>query len=1131
MKKVGLILIGLLCVCGMQAQSEDLHLGRALQYISKGDFARADQEIVQVRHWGCEEEHRYKVTSMQQAYAYLQYSLTSNAPQAAKDSIALYMVEDCGNQANELSDRGDKRGFKAICLLGLKMCEISMAKRHQDYAVLLIDMSVYCHMQNDIDQALDYSLQALQVYTDNNLPKNDTYCLIAFLTGGYYAMLDNMVDAYPYIRMAYEASERLGAQSVYYDRILDYFAKLEGMLGLHYSNQSQFDESIRHYLNGMALREKASGQNEQYAAFLGNLATAYQRKGDFQTAKRYCQQSLELHKELYGEWHYQYALALNNFGTLYMEMGDDERALHYLLQARRVLAQLGEHNGLYATVLGSLGTIYRDRGDLKKAEDYLSRALSMHAEVNGTTSEDYANALNNIAAYYYQVGDLSKARQYYEQALSLYESLYGADHPDCATVLSNLGLVYDDLNEYAKAEQCFLRSLNIRRAVLGPKHIDCATTLNNLGLHYDQLGDIRTALKYVLEAWEIKKAVYGEDNVSAAISLSNIATLYQELGDYQRAGTYLEKVYAIVRRNYAESHPLFITTVSNVGYNYYLMGDYRRAEPYLMKSYTLQKQRFIASMEFMTESERAHFMRDMEYEFAYAIPNFTYDYYAQEPRYAGIAYDNQLFYKGALLQSAEAVRRSVLESGDAALIRQWTALKELHEQILQLQESDPTSTQLAEYEQRAEQMEKSLIQSSAMYRENKEQWNTSWEDVRNALQPRQVAIEFSSVLRDSGDKLCCALLLRSDSRYPQLIPLFEENEMSVWLQHYTTDALYDYTQQGQQLYGKIWSKLLPYLHYGDTVYCAATGVLHQIAIESLPYNAEQTIGSLFQIERVSSTRELVHAHRAERPQSAVLYGGIYYDLEIDDLLAQSESYSDMQFASTRAVTDESLRAGVHYLPGTRYEVEMIRAMLSPSAIDTRVYTTSAANEESFKALSGQKKNILHIATHGFYWSDSTAREQRYFAQRSARTGTSSATIDPLTRSGLLFAGSNIALRGHSDELPQSVQDGILTSKEISLLDLRGSEMVVLSACETGRGEITGDGVFGLQRAFKMAGAQTILMSLWPVDDAATQLMMTEFYYYWIEKKMTKREAFLKAQASVKQQYTQPTYWAAFILLD
>ena len=142
------------------------------------------------------------------------------------------------------------------------------------------------------------------------------------------------------------------------------------------------------------------------------------------------------------------------------------------------------------------------------------------------------------------------------------------------------------------------------------------------------------------------------------------------------------------------------------------------------------------------------------------------------------------------------------------------------------------------------------------------------------------------------------------------------------------------------------------------------------------------------------------------------------------------------------------------------------------------------------------------------------------------------SIDPLNRCGLLFAGANLAFSGNRSELPETVQDGILTAKEVSLLDLRETDLVVLSACETGKGEVTGDGVFGLQRAFKMAGVQTIIMSLWPVDDQATQLLMTEFYNNWIGKRQSKRDAFRNAQNTVRySQYDDPVYWAGFIMLD
>ena len=209
-------------------------------------------------------------------------------------------------------------------------------------------------------------------------------------------------------------------------------------------------------------------------------------------------------------------------------------------------------------------------------------------------------------------------------------------------------------------------------------------------------------------------------------------------------------------------------------------------------------------------------------------------------------------------------------------------------------------------------------------------------------------------------------------------------------------------------------------------------------------------------------------------------------------------------------------------------------MLKDNKLRVQLFTSTAANEESFKALSGKHQNILHIATHGFFWTDSTAHKKDYFSQRMLMMNDNMPqppAIDPLNRCGLLFAGANTAMQGHSKELPEGVQDGILTAKEISLLDLRDADLVVLSACETGKGEISGEGVFGLQRAFKQAGAQTIIMSLGPVNDAATQLLMTEFYRNWITKNQSKREAFRNAQNTTRQKYSEPVYWAGFIVLD
>ena len=219
------------------------------------------------------------------------------------------------------------------------------------------------------------------------------------------------------------------------------------------------------------------------------------------------------------------------------------------------------------------------------------------------------------------------------------------------------------------------------------------------------------------------------------------------------------------------------------------------------------------------------------------------------------------------------------------------------------------------------------------------------------------------------------------------------------------------------------------------------------------------------------------------------------------------------------------RGSVSYLPGTKKEVEKIKQYLIEQDHIVDLYTGVQANEESFVNISNKNYDIIHLATHGFFWYNEEAIKQDIFKQKK------NDYIDPLSRCGLLFAGANLSLRGQANQLGDGVADGVLTAREISTINLSNCELVVLSACETGQGEYSQDGTIGLQRAFKQAGVQTIIMSLWPVNDSATQMLMTEFYNNWIVKKQTKREAFKNAQNSVREKYEEPVYWAGFVMLD
>lgn len=490
---------------------------------------------------------------------------------------------------------------------------------------------------------------------------------------------------------------------------------------------------------------------------------------------------------------------------------------------------------------------------------------------------------------------------------------------------------------------------------------------------------------------------------------------------------------------------------------------------------------------------------------------------------AASAYNAQLLSKGLLLNLSIDFERYVKASGNARAIELLAQRKKI------LNKADIAAVDSLDL-----QILAALRDAGQAY--HIDQLSLTWEQVQERLGKNDLAIEFFK----TTEGYYGALLLKANWKQPKIIPLdnsYKESrkvrydlETMIEKDRVESNAHNGYSPWTKTVSSMIWTnRMMQYFPKpGEgTIYFSAAGILLQTAIEQLPfvdyYNADfgqnqvAVMSDVYSMVRLSSTRELVLRDTREEHHSGVVYGGISYDLDIEDCLAESQVYDTVPMRSVRATPDER-GANVKWLPGTLVEANSIQQILQNNDIKTNIYTYSKGNEESFKALSEQGRSIIHVATHGFMWTGD---------------------IDPMTRCGLLMAGANIALSGHADWLPTGVQDGILTAKEISLLDFNDCQVAVLSACETARGDVTGEGVFGLQRAFKMAGAQTIIMSLWPVDDNATRLLMTEFYRNWIEKRQTKHEAFKHAQDAVRyavdedgdRMYENPVYWAGFIMMD
>ena len=400
--------------------------------------------------------------------------------------------------------------------------------------------------------------------------------------------------------------------------------------------------------------------------------------------------------------------------------------------------------------------------------------------------------------------------------------------------------------------------------------------------------------------------------------------------------------------------------------------------------------------------------------------------------------------------------------------------------------------------------------------------NMTWDRIQERLKKEDIAIEFLSYSSYTDQKEhLAALILRSDWNSPIIVELFSAEQIP--------ENIYDNIQFSQLCWGPIYK----YLDGIKNIFFAPAGVLYNIGLESLlaPYG-NGYMSEKYSLYRVSSTRELaMHSDWSQhKKRNAVIYGGIDYQAAMNS--SEDDKKKDIVYKDDNMEILRDLRGAIHgidYLPGSKIEAENISRILKSKNDSSKAQLFSGSNgtESSFKAISNKDVEIVHVSTHGFYntANDDVSLASGFYQQQDNEDKV-------LTRSGLLFAGAENTLL--CDSIPDSYDDGILTALEISTLDLRTLDLVTLSACQTAQGDITGDGVFGLQRGFKKAGANSILMSLWKVDDAATCELMTEFYRNWMNGK-SKYEALESAKKVVRSHkdkgWDNPKYWASFILLD
>ena len=802
-----------------------------------------------------------------------------------------------------------------------------------------------------------------------------------------------------------------------------------------------------------------------------------------------------------------------------------------------------------ATILTNLATLYSSQERYDEAEAASDARLRFGRRRWGPCIRTWLTLWPVWRDLRRKQGRLQEAEALYQRALAIREKALGPEHPEVARTLNALGGVYLDAVQVPLAAPLLQRALAIDEKNLGPMHPDVAADLYNLA-------DVYAAGPQAAESGPLYERViamdekaYGASSVKLVGGLLGLATLRQRQAKFPEAEQLGKRALALLEASAGPEHPNTGAAVLNLAVTYYGMGRPELAQPYFDRYMTTLSKQVESNFNYMNERERLQLLTTMPgtfpLYFSFALANRKRD-----PALAGKMYDALLWEKGLVASNSAALRARILESGDREAVSLFDQLTQKRAQLAALatapgDDAAQWRKTMAQLDQEASSIETNLVKRSAVLANAKAAAHITWRDVQKALKPDEAAVEYVRFqIHDGGgwaQAWMYAALCLTPSGEPQAVPL--GNALKLEAEPVTayragvartrgvsaapakTDASSASGSGTGEAYEAFWKPLEAVLGNAKRVYVAADGILNQVPMGLFADSSGKLLLEKYDLRIVNSTKDLLRPQRASGSKTAVLMGNPTFDLTET---AQREAVSKLTGMAAHASAASSVSGSANHLPplpATEAEVQAVAGALKNAGWQVSLYTGGMALEEALDRV--RSPGVVHLATHGFFLASAPA------VNNSASPGRRPAVTDPMLRSGLYFAERIAHARARQ---AVDLEDGVLTAYEATQLHLQGTVLVVLSACETGLGQqANGEGVFGLRRGLQEAGAESVLMSMWPVPDQETQELMTLFYQQWLggaDAHEALRRAQLKERDTVRQRYGKdlPYYWGAFVLV-
>jgi CHAT domain-containing protein/Tfp pilus assembly protein PilF len=907
----------------------------------------------------------------------------------------------------------------------------------------------------------------------------------------------------------------------------------------------KYDQAIPPGERAIEIRESVLGTDHPLVAnSITSLGEILRFKGDYTRAEQLHNRALEIRENTLGAEHPDVASSLNNLAIInYFRGKFDEAEQLYRRALEKWEQALGPEHPLVAASLQNLAIVHAERGDYDNAEQLYKRALAIREKVLGPEHRDVATTLNNLAIVYEKKGDYEKTEQLYKRAIQIREKVLGPEHPDLAPSLQNLAIVCRRRSDYDQAELLLKRALKIYEKALGSEHPLVATSLNNLAMVYLDRGDYASSEELCQRALTIREKALGPEHPNVASTLHNLAIIYRHRGDYLRAEQLNLRAIAIAAKALGPEHPNISEMLNDLAINYAAKGDLAQAVTTQMRAEKIIEHNIILNLVTSSERQKLAYLASLSEPtdrtlslHLRTVPNNV--------DACGLAATTILQRKGrvldALADSVTTLRLRFSEQDQQLLDQMNDATSQLARLVLNGPQRTTTTAEhqkrIKALEEQREEIEAEISRRSAEFRAGSQP--VTLDAVQAAIPANTALIEFA-IYSPFDPKAKSKKAAFGQPRYVAYI-IRQQGELR-WKElgdGKAIDCAVDELRKGlrdnkrkdvarlaravDELVMRPVRALL-----GDATHLLVSpdGALNLIPFEALVDERGQYLVQQYAFTYLTSGRDLLRLQvaRASKSNPVIVANPLFGESE---LLASAKPNTPNahrvpfdrkrpQSIKRQSVLTVSDLSDVYFAPleGTKHEGQSIRSRFTEASL----LTGTQASESALKKIAAPR--VLHIATHGFFLTDNPPSSDT----RGTRAINATVKIEnPLLRSGLALAGAN--LRKDSND------DGILTAMEAAGLNLWGTKLVTLSACDTGLGEVrNGEGVYGLRRAFVLAGTETLVMSLWPVSDFVTREMMTA-YYDALKQGLGRGESLRQVQLSMlkRKGREHPFYWGSFI---